>query len=64
MFKRSEVYLTRVGTRSGPALEGFLVIKNKKKKKKKERKRKKKFKMQNCVVLYPHRMFKSHKLLL
>jgi hypothetical protein len=25
----SEVYLTMVGTRSGPALEGFLVIKKK-----------------------------------
>ena len=26
---RSEVYLTMVGTRSGPTLEGFLIIKNK-----------------------------------
>jgi hypothetical protein len=31
-----EVYLTGVGTQSGPALEGFLVIKLKKKKKKRE----------------------------
>lgn len=30
----SEVCLTRVGTRSGPALEGFLVIKKEKRKKK------------------------------
>jgi hypothetical protein len=29
----SEVYLTGVSSRSGPALEGFLVIKKKKKKK-------------------------------
>jgi len=32
-----EVYLTGVGTQSGPALEGFIVIKLKKKKKKERR---------------------------
>jgi len=33
VLHRSEVYLTGVGTQSGPTLEGFLVIEKKKKKK-------------------------------
>jgi hypothetical protein len=34
ILHRYEVYLTGVGTRNGPALKGFLVIKKKKEKKK------------------------------
>jgi hypothetical protein len=38
VLHRSEVYLTGVGTRSSPTLEGFLVIKKIKKIKKKKKK--------------------------